>query len=390
MLLDCARMARVWSLERAQRAIEARAAARGARDPRALRPARRRLERPRRRVPGRTLEAAALHDAAHAALAAVPGAARLPGEREREALARPRARRGRGGLRAVHARAAERALGRARLARAARGRARRRRAVAAGRALPRGARARADPLRAARARARRRAATHARSGGRAASRPPPTDTRRCRGRSSCWCPAAARSWHRSGGPRSSPQPPRVWVLADDRPGNTTQSTGLADALALALRDQAAPARAARRGCTTACSAPRASGSTRERSSPLEPPWPELVIAAGRRTAPVALWIREQSAGRTRLVQLGRKGADFADLFDLAVTPAYCRLFAHPKRIETSATLHAVSRARLAEAARALEDSGSRRRPRRASRCSWAAPRVSTGSTRRPRADSRRT
>jgi mitochondrial fission protein ELM1 len=75
-----------------------------------------------------------------------------------------------------------------------------------------------------------------------------------------------------------------------------------------------------------------------------------VIAAGRRTAPVALWIREQAAGRTRLVQLGRKGADFAELFDLAVTPGYCRLFPHPKRIETSATLHAVSRARLEEAA----------------------------------------
>ena len=64
----------------------------------------------------------------------------------------------------------------------------------------------------------------------------------------------------------------------------------------------------------------ASESSPLRSSPLEPPWPDLVIAAGRRTAPVALWIREQSAGRTRLVQLGRKGARRRRLFDLAVTP----------------------------------------------------------------------
>ncbi len=75
-----------------------------------------------------------------------------------------------------------------------------------------------------------------------------------------------------------------------------------------------------------------------------------MIAAGRRTAPVALWIREQSAGRTRLVQLGRNGADLAELFDLAVTPAYCRLFPHPNRIETAATLHSVSRSRLGQAA----------------------------------------
>jgi mitochondrial fission protein ELM1 len=75
-----------------------------------------------------------------------------------------------------------------------------------------------------------------------------------------------------------------------------------------------------------------------------------VIAAGRRTAPVALWIREQTGGRAKLVQLGRKGGDDADLFDLSVTPEYCRLFPHPRRLETAGTLHAASRSRLAEAA----------------------------------------
>jgi len=162
-------------------------------------------------------------------------------------------------------------------------------------------------------------------------------------------PGRNESWHRSGGPRSSARPPSVWVLADDRPGNTTQSTGLADALAWPYEIKRLKLGLLSRLHNRLLGASRV-GIDAERSSPLEPPWPELVIAAGRRTAPVALWIREQSAGRTRLVQLGRKGADFAGLFDLAVTPAYCRLFAHPKRIETNATLHAVSRARLAEAA----------------------------------------
>jgi hypothetical protein len=139
------------------------------------------------------------------------------------------------------------------------------------------------------------------------------------------------------------------VLADDRPGNTTQSTGLADALAWPYEiKRLKPGRLSRLH-NRLLGASRV-GIDRERSSPLEPPWPDLVIAAGRRTAPAALWIREQSAGRTRLVQLGRKGADDADLIDLAVTPGYCRLFPHPKRLETSASLHAVSRSRLAEAA----------------------------------------
>jgi hypothetical protein len=139
------------------------------------------------------------------------------------------------------------------------------------------------------------------------------------------------------------------VLADDRPGNTTQSTGLADALAWPYEIKRLRPGLPSRLHNRLLGASRV-GIDAGSPSPLAPPWPDLVIAAGRRTAPVALWIREQSAGRTRLVQLGRKGADFADLFDLAVTPAYCRLFAHPKRIETNATLHAVSRARLAEAA----------------------------------------
>jgi mitochondrial fission protein ELM1 len=162
-------------------------------------------------------------------------------------------------------------------------------------------------------------------------------------------PGRSTPWHRAGGPRTSPQPPRLWLLADDRPGNTTQSVGLAEALGWPYELKQLHPGPLSRLHNRLLGASRA-GIDAARSSPLEPPWPDLVIAAGRRTAPVALWIREQSDGRTRLVQLGRKGADWADLFDLAVTPGYCRLFAHPRRIETSATLHAVSRARLTEAA----------------------------------------
>jgi len=162
-------------------------------------------------------------------------------------------------------------------------------------------------------------------------------------------PGRTGSWHRAGGPRRSAQPPSVWVLVDNRPGNTTQSIGLADALAWPYEIKRLRPRPLSMLNNRLLGASRA-GIRAEPSTPLEPPWPELVIAAGRRTAPVALWIREQSAGRARLVQLGRKGADFAELFDLAVTPGYCRLFPHPKRIETSTTLHAVSRTRLSAAA----------------------------------------
>jgi len=44
---------------------------------------------------------------------------------------------------------------------------------------------------------------------------------------------------------------------------------------------------------------------KSRSDRLEPPWPDVVITIGRRPAMAALWIRRQSAGRTRIVLFGR-------------------------------------------------------------------------------------
>jgi hypothetical protein len=56
---------------------------------------------------------------------------------------------------------------------------------------------------------------------------------------------------------------------------------------------------------------------RERSDALGPPWPDLVVAVGRRSVPVARWIWQQHGDATRLVQLGGR-APLA-WFDLVVT-----------------------------------------------------------------------
>jgi hypothetical protein len=55
---------------------------------------------------------------------------------------------------------------------------------------------------------------------------------------------------------------------------------------------------------------------------ITPPWPNLVIAAGKRTVPVARWIKAASGGRAKLVQVGRPRAALAN-FDLLIsTPQY--------------------------------------------------------------------
>jgi mitochondrial fission protein ELM1 len=77
------------------------------------------------------------------------------------------------------------------------------------------------------------------------------------------------------------------------------------------------------------------------SSPLVPPWPDLVISAGLRNEPPCRWIRKQSAGRTRVVFLGRSwvGPDKLDL--LVTTPQY-RVPEHPRVLQNRLTLHGVN------------------------------------------------
>ncbi|MBK8157790.1 MAG: mitochondrial fission ELM1 family protein [Rhodospirillaceae bacterium] len=59
-----------------------------------------------------------------------------------------------------------------------------------------------------------------------------------------------------------------------------------------------------------------------RSNPLMAPWPDVIIAIGRRSVPVARWIRTQAARPPLLIHLGRPRVDLA-LFDLVITtPQY--------------------------------------------------------------------
>src|SRR5262249_2080443 len=140
----------------------------------------------------------------------------------------------------------------------------------------------------------------------------------------------------------------------DRPGNATQALGLAEELGWPYEVKHLRCRPAARLHNRWLGA-SLRGIDHSASAPLEPPWPDLVIAAGRRTAPVAQWIRERAHGRTRLVALGRRAGDDAERFDRVVTPSYARLFPHPHRIETSGPLHRVSRDALAKASEEWAD-----------------------------------
>jgi hypothetical protein len=121
--------------------------------------------------------------------------------------------------------------------------------------------------------------------------------------------------------------PLVWVLTDDRPGNTTQSIGLARALGWPYEVKALQFTAIIHRMKFFWNSFTATTKWVDptRSSPLAPPWPDVVIAAGRRPAQVSRWIHKQSGGHTRLIQMGRKGGHVASLSTLS-SPAVILVF----------------------------------------------------------------
>ncbi|MFC4351338.1 mitochondrial fission ELM1 family protein [Fodinicurvata halophila] len=93
--------------------------------------------------------------------------------------------------------------------------------------------------------------------------------------------------------------------------------------------------------------PTLAGTVPERSSHLEPPWPDLVISAGRRNEPICRWIQAQakSEKQVKLIHIGRPWADF-DRFDLVITTPQYRLPNHPRILQNKTPLHRVSSERL--------------------------------------------
>ena len=57
------------------------------------------------------------------------------------------------------------------------------------------------------------------------------------------------------------------------------------------------------------------------SEALAAPWPDLVITIGRRPSMVALWIKDQSRGQTKIVIVGRPRR-WLSRFDLIIAPAH--------------------------------------------------------------------
>ena len=115
------------------------------------------------------------------------------------------------------------------------------------------------------------------------------------------------------------EPPRTWLLLGDKRGDNAQVEAIAQALGWRCERKRSQMQERWR-----VAKPRVKASLHhidlERSDPLVPPWPDLVITIGRRPSMAALWIAEQAGGRTRLVLVGKPSGRMTR-FDLVIASA---------------------------------------------------------------------
>ena len=144
------------------------------------------------------------------------------------------------------------------------------------------------------------------------------------------------------------KPPKVWVLLGKGKGGNVQMLNLAEALGWPFETRQLYHNALNRIPNLLLGASRISVDA-DRSDPLEAPWPDLVIAASRRSAPVAKWIRKQSGGRTRLVHLFHTQAPLA-AYDLIITLPQYRLPQRSNVLHLSSALNRIPPSKLSTAA----------------------------------------
>ncbi len=122
-------------------------------------------------------------------------------------------------------------------------------------------------------------------------------------------------------------PGSVWLLLGDKRGDNAQVEILIEALGwrperrhLEMRPPFDTAKPRYR--------PSLAHLDTARSAPLVPPWPDLIVTVGRRPSMAALWVREQSGGRTRIVLLG-KPSGYLRHFDLVIVSGEVQIPGYP-------------------------------------------------------------
>jgi mitochondrial fission protein ELM1 len=135
-------------------------------------------------------------------------------------------------------------------------------------------------------------------------------------------------------------PAPVWVLSDPRAGTAAQALGIAERVGAAFRTVRLSWGPLAR---LPMPLPTLAGLGAAAKAGIVPPWPQLVISAGRRSAPVALWLAGKGA---RLVHCMRPGFG-AGRFDLLVIGRHDEPAEAPNVFPILGSVHRMTPTRLA-------------------------------------------
>lgn len=139
---------------------------------------------------------------------------------------------------------------------------------------------------------------------------------------------------------------RCWTLTTGEAGMTSQAIGLAEAVGLPFEHKTIGLRVPWRWLPGNLCPGVLHGLT-PGSDPVEPPWPELLITCGRRSAAVSIAIRRLSGGRTLTVHIQDPQVPVR-FFDLVVPPRHDGLEGD-NVLATRGALHRVTPEKLHEA-----------------------------------------
>lgn len=151
--------------------------------------------------------------------------------------------------------------------------------------------------------------------------------------------------------RSAPR--RVWLVIGDKLGDNAQVEIVADALGwpterkvMRFLSQYQTGKPPFR--------PSLYHIDRNASDPLAPPWPDLVLTVGRRPSMAAMWVRQQAAGKTKVVIVGRPRRMLRE-FDLVLATPQYRLPERPNVMRLALPLMRVDPAKVEAGAAAWRE-----------------------------------
>ncbi len=143
----------------------------------------------------------------------------------------------------------------------------------------------------------------------------------------------------------------LWVLTDHRPGTASQVRGIAQHLDAAYHDKPLDYSPLAKLPNWGFFARGLHGIRNKHI--IAPPWPDMVLSAGRRSAPVAAYIKRQHPN-VRLVHSMHTGMQDSAAFDQVILPLHDNPSnADPRIFSTLGAPHALTDEMLQQAAQAL-------------------------------------